>query len=187
MKQECVFFHTPKQLEDAEEIFEQNNIEIIFKADEVTFDLIDLTDEERSSLFYEEFTLIDDSIRQLKDRDRDIQFLLRRLEPIQKEVKELQELDRQAGIKKHFVELERYRIKISKLYQRIERSTFRRRISRFDSDYDFGSKNITCKVLIGRVDGNIVRFIEFVGNKDPIVTITGSTANNLKNLLEKNF
>jgi hypothetical protein len=41
-------------------------------------------------------------------------------------------------------------------------------------------------VLIGKIDGNQVRFLEFLENQDPVVTIIGMNPNILAESLEKN-
>ena len=46
---------------------------------------------------------------------------------------------------------------------------------------------IDCGVIIGNIDGNLVRYLEFHDNDDPVVTITGSGTTSIKSQLESQF
>jgi len=47
--------------------------------------------------------------------------------------------------------------------------------------------NVSCSCIIGQKNGNMVRYLEFLENNDPIVSISGPNAIELKPGLEKKF
>ncbi len=52
---------------------------------------------------------------------------------------------------------------------------------------DLLSDTVECSCIIGQKNGNLIRFIEFLKNDDPIVTISGPNALELKPGLEQKF
>ncbi|KEQ56546.1 hypothetical protein SCCGRSA3_02035 [Marine Group I thaumarchaeote SCGC RSA3] len=184
MKQECVFFHTEKGIEDAEQIFEKNNMKVVFKSDRCSIDFAELTDEEKISFLKKDSQQIKESIDNTQEMLSNISDDLKKIQKIYKDY-EIAENDNW-----NLKSLQRYETQSRRLEQRLSRLG-RYRSSFFVSRFLHLGMNrdgrIDCGVIIGNIDGNLVRYLEFHDNDDPVVTITGSGATSIKSQLESQF
>ncbi|RZD42233.1 MAG: hypothetical protein CXT78_09760 [Thaumarchaeota archaeon] len=176
MNQECEFFHTEKKWESAKEILSKNGVEIFFKEEYAHLSIDELTDEERKAWKKENMHLLPDLLPKLKKAS----------ETIQKNIEVISQFTSLVG--KPQVTVEDW-LNLAPLYEQISSlqsdltpfSYFERKPDRWKSE------NISCNIIIGQKNGNLVRFLEFNDNDDPVVTITGNSALSLKSEIEEQF
>lgn len=184
MKQKCVFFHTEKGIEDVKELFLKNNIDIVFKSNNCSVDFTDLTNEEKISYFKK-------GAQQIKQSLIKTQEVIKKISSDLEKIQKIQQAYETAGIDESDLDsIQRYEIQAQRLESRLFMlGKFRRSfiVNRMlHSNIDIDGK-LDCGIIIGSIDGNIVRFLEFYDNDDPIITITGNTANALKSHLQRQF
>lgn len=176
MKQETVFLHTAKTMEDAEKIFKENGIEVIFKRRMVRMNYDELTQEEQR-------TLINERKPNLSELQNSLESLQKRIEDSMAILNVVQTSPMQKPDTLHpwinFDLLHNEIDAVDDLISPMTNST-RWRDDQFDHRVD-------CGIIIGNYNGQHIRFLEFRENDDPIITITGNDPNPIKDILEQNF
>jgi len=185
MEQQCVYFHTEKEFSTANTILETDGVEILFAAESVEIPIRNLTAEEKDA-WYD--SLINEMVESLPGLERSIKSLEIQISVMQEQKNDLSEIQRALHKDKD------NRNAIKTLLASMRKSTRtnlmrgRRRFRPFDfSMRDLFSDTVECSCIIAKKNENIIRYIEFLANKDPIVTISGPNAMDLKPGLEQKF
>lgn len=169
-------------MEDAEKIFKDNGIEIIYKNDDTGIKYSDLTDEEKK-------TWVDEN---KKYSPKQILSSLNELhDKLGKHLLGIKTIFQLPDDVKHESFFDDYMLRSSvrnlahEIFQ-IMSSRMRMGSLYYDSEVE-DDNEVSCSVMIGKSGDSIIRFLEFRENDDPIVTITGGNMNPLKESLEKLF
>jgi len=176
MQQQCVFFHTTKNLAESNEILKQEGMQIILKTNSLYLDFEDMNEEEQKSWLKE--------IRgDLEDAADDIDMFYKKLERFHSQKEEFPK-----NIRNLIDELPQSDFVLSGQHKKIVQklvehftyyNNFRTRdIQRF-------GQGIRCSCIIARQGDDIVRYVEFLS--DPVVTVISKNAAKLKSVLEKKF
>jgi len=183
MEQQCVYFHTEKEFSIANEILETDGVEILFTAKSAEIPMSSLTVEEKDAWndsLLENIVSVPEFGRRIKSLEIGISYM-------QEERNLLLELQKQFHKDPHD------KTALQALKRSLMRSSGRdRNRNRFPSSELFDMNEmvqdtVKCSCIIGKKDGNMIRYIEFLENKDPIVTISGPNALELKPRLEQKF
>jgi hypothetical protein len=185
VKQECVYFHTEKILEEAEEIFNKNKIEIIFKSKDTTIDMGDLTQEEKISLFQEELQSIHQDISEITSVEKLLHDQITTIEEIKNNYDNT--VLPSEGDFHAIRQYKKYRFRLERSLRALGRHALNYPLHRYSRSNSYENNSVPCSVIIGQLNGNLVRFLEFHDNDDPVVTITGINSSKIKSQLESQF
>jgi len=183
MKQQLEFFHTEKNLEETEEILAKEKMEIIFRSDDTFLSIHDLNAEEK-------IAYLEATIPQTKCGNNKLQHAIQLFNKVEKRsmefVKEIEELIKTMKENPNcfktylmFNEILKTSDKLRGKNDQVDSFSF------FRYAYNLPTEIIHCRCIIAKVNNNIVRYLEFLD--DPVITITGPKASNLKSSLEKKF
>jgi len=183
MKQECVYFHTEKDLKQTEEILAKEKMEIIFRSDDTYLSIHDLNAEEKIAYF-------EATIPQTKCGNDKLQHAIQLFNKVEKRsmefVKDIEELiktmkENPNSFKTNlmFNDILKTSDKLRNKNDQVDGFSFYRYA------YNLPTGVIRCKCIIAKTNNNIVRYLEFLD--DPIISITGAKASSLKSSLEKKF
>lgn len=168
-------------MEDAEKLFQQNGIEIIFKDYRSLVKFSDLTDEEKKTWLDENQPSSSELLASLNKLHAELGkhlLTLNTLNQLPDNVKKSEYMD-------SFNVMNHLHATISGIDAEF---TPRLRHGHFFHDLSIEDDGaVECKVIIGKSGNSIIRFLEFIENDDPIVTITGGDMHPLKESLEKLF
>jgi len=178
MEQKLVYLHTDKNLKETEEILKQQGMEIILISDSLQLNFSDMTKEEQLSYLKTLEADLEDTADQLVMLDKEI---LARKKSFSKEYRKILISLKHSGKTdtiKHFQHLQVKFKKIRYLDHELSQLSYRSR------DLDL-YESIECSCLIAKMGTDVIRYLEF--KKDPVLTITGPNATNLKSTLESKF
>ena len=187
MQQQCVYFHTEKEPKETENILKKEKMQIIFKTNQVEMRLQDLTEEEKNGWQKFEVERIIDTIKSLEEYDRKRQEHFEKLKSAKNEmIKFIQSCKNdvaKAKVNKAIRE---------KLMESLEHAGSREMYiteSILMDDIPTFSRNnrIICSCIIAKQGENFVRYLQFLENQDPVLTITGPNADSIKSTLEEKF
>jgi len=183
MQQQCVSLHTNKDLAETEQIFENEDMEILLKTNEMFINFSDMTDEEKISWI----KLMREDLHIAVD---DMEIFYRKIERFNKK-KHISPED----FRKMLDSLDMSKaIVLDEAHQNLIRElVIFENESRHVSFYVNGrtliverfGEGIRCSCIIARKGTDVVRYLEFL--KDPVVTFTGPNANKLKSTLQSKF
>jgi len=183
MEQKLVYLHTDKNLEEAKQILEQEEMEILLKTDTMYIDFSDMTEEEQSSWIKLMKDDLEDAVDDLEIFYRKIQLFNKKNYTTPENVRKMFEALSKSN---DFVLSQAHRDLIREIVE------FGRKTRHISYVTRFGTRNIErfgegirCSCIIARKGTDIVRYLEFL--KDPIITINGPNATSLKSSLEKQF
>jgi hypothetical protein len=183
MQQQCVYLHTFKDLNEAEKIMKENGMTIILKQENTYIDVDEMNEEEKRSY----------------------------LETIKNEFAEtLEEIGKaQVRGEMYFKSLQMMKTTIFEIFDLLNKTSNNQQVNEkfdlllsemrkvneiievFDTIRNFKYRHIrvdhkpSCSVIIAKKGDEIIRYLEF--EKDPVITITGPNATNLKSTLESKF
>ena len=180
MQQKLVYLHTDKDLKETEEILKKQGMEIIFKTDYLTMDLLDMTEEEQVSYLKTLDEDLEDSAAHLEIQEKEIDLFARK-ESLSKRYRELLNSYNNSNYTdkiKLFPRLREEYYKIQKRGHILYDISHRARELRLD-------RRITCSCLIAKMGTDVIRYLAF--EKDPVITISGPRCNELKATLEKSL
>ena len=183
MEQQCVYFHTEKQFSIANTILETDGVEILFSAESIEIPLRNLSAGEKDA-WYD--YVVDEMVKSLPVLEHTIKSLEFQISSLQEQKNDLSEILRAA-----YKDINNKNA-LKTLLASMRKSTKTNLARESSSELVFGmmdllSDTVECSCIIGQKNGNVVRFIEFVRNDDPIVTISGPNALELKSRLEQKF
>ena len=183
MEQKLVYLHTDKNLEEAKQILEQEEMEILLKTDTMYIDFSDMTEEEQSSWIKLMRDDLEDAVDDLEIFYRKIQLFNKKNYTSPENVRKMFEALSKSNdyvLSQAHIDLIREIVEFGRKTKHISYFT------RFETHNvkKFGEA-IRCSCIIARKGTDIVRYLEFL--KDPILTINGPNATSLKSSLEKQF
>jgi len=179
-----VIFHTLKSFQRTEQILREANMEIIFKSKRAEVPLDEMSDEERESwLVFQQKRLVMNSSnlkQSINSGKETLAFLSDSFEIIEKiqkmsqnepDYRQIEEMI-QACIKKHS-HLRSY-FGYNRMVDLLE----------YKLPSMLNSAEITCTTIIAKKGENWLRYLRALKNEDPIVTISGSDAEQIRTLFE---
>jgi len=187
MQQQCVYFHTEKEPKETENILKKEKMQIVFKAEQVHLQFKDLTEEEKRS--WEKFQLeqINLSLEQITVHECKLEEYLEIIKVgIGDLVEFVESCKNNAGNAKEEKAIRQ------KLKQALKGVRFRElyhfeAIMLHDIPNLFNNDRISCSCIIAKQGENFVRYLRFLANEDPVMTITGPNADSIKSTLEEKF
>ncbi len=198
MSQQCVHFHTNKELNTAEDILKMEGMEIIIQSNNATLLFSDLTDEEKKSYLLEIEKELKEHFQFSEKILKQFGMLLKDYPKFEKSTFEsLKLMNNNSGKIVKSKMYDKYSSNMVSLYTALSDCSFRmRRIAdpfggslgatRRRPGYNHAPiGKIECSLLVAKKGDNTVRYLSFM--RDPIITITGPQAKNLKTNLEKKF
>ena len=182
MLQKTIQFHTSKSFPQTLKIFNKEKLEIIFHSERLHMNFMDLTLEEQISWIKTREKYLRHSDEFLKKHSGKFENLFDSLRDLRTQTKELLEL----------YKTEPLSYKTSEKYEQFNRER-KQLMEKYDYNalYDLLSHHfrdglsVYCSCIIARKGPNLVRYLSF--KRDPIVTIIGSKASDLKTSLESKF
>ncbi len=184
MSQQSVYFHTEKNLCETEEILAKEKMEIIFRSDDTYLSIHNLNAEEK-------IAYLETTIPQTKCGNNKLQHAIQLFNKVEKRsmefVKDIEELIKTMKENPNcfktylmFNEILKTSEKLRSKNDQVDGFSFYRYARNLPEGV------IHCKCIIAKVNSNVVRYLEFLDD-DPVITITGAKASNLKSSLEKKF
>jgi len=191
MSQQCVHLHTKKELNATEDILKNQGMEIIIQSNNATIQFSDLTDEEKKSFMLE-------VEKELKDHFRFSEKTLKQIEMVMKDYSKFKKSifaslslmknnPDKIGRSKWYIKYSSNIMSLSSsfldCYHRMRQIANPLDARLPDSPRgilnSFGSMgSIRCSLLVAKKEDSTVRYLSF--KSDPILTITGPKAKNLK-------
>ena len=183
MQQQSVYLHTNKNLEEAEQILEQEEMEILLKTDSMYIDFSDMTKEEQSSWIKLLRDDLEDAVDELEIFYHKIQRFNKKNYATPENIRKMFEALPKSN---DFVLSQAHRDLIKELIELGRKTKYVSYFTRFGNRNieRFGEK-IRCSCIIARKGTDIIRYLEFLN--DPIITINGPNATTLKSTLESKF
>ncbi len=181
MQQKLVYLHTDKNLKETEEILKQQGMEIILTTDSLYLNFSDMTEEEQFSYLKTLDGNLEDIADQLEIQDKEIEILSRKGYSFSKEFREILNSlknSRNSDTIKHFRHLQEELNKIQDLSYTLRDIGNRSRDNHLN-------ESTRCSCLIAKMGSDVIRYLAF--KNDPILSITGPNAPNLKSTLESKF
>jgi len=181
MEQKLVYLHTDKNLEETEEILKKQGMEIILFTDTLYLNFSDMTEEEQLSYLKTLEADFEDTADQLEIQDKEIQIIARKGYSFSKGFREILNSlknSKNTDAIKHFQHLQDELEKIRHLSYSLSHLGQRARSVHL-------IEKIHCSCLIAKMGTDIIRYLAF--KNDPVLTITGPNAHNLKSTLESKF
>lgn len=186
MKQECVFFHTEKSLREAKNILKNEKMQIVFRSDNVQLKLSDLTEEEKISWGKFQDERIFRNLQRIRDWEQEWSASFKNSKSIYDEtvhlMKELRKKGNLTKMKQILKEKLGKHMRSGKISQLFSAQYFMDEIPDI-----LDSNEIHCSCIVAKQGDNIVRYLKFLENEDPVITITGPKASSLKLSIEGKF
>jgi len=198
MSQQCVHFHTNKELNTAEDILKMEGMEIIIQSNNATLLFSDLTDEEKKSYMIEVEKELKEHFQFSEKILKEFGMLLKDYPKFEKSTFEsLKLMKNNPGEILRSKMYAKYSSNMTSLWTALSDCSYRMRhladplgygigVPRRRSEHNSVSiGRIECSLLVAKKGDNTVRYLSFM--RDPILTITGPNASKLKSTLEKQF
>lgn len=181
MQQKLVYLHTEKNLEQTEEILRQQGMEIILKTNRMRLSFSELTEEEQYGYLKTVIDNLEQTADQLELYDKQLEIFTKRGKSYAKAFREF--CDSYKNSKNKDV-IQRY-IEMKKGLKKIQIVAYQLSDLRYEArDIGFDD-GIRCSCIIAKMGTEIIRYLSF--KHDPVLTITGPNATNLKSNLESKF
>jgi len=181
MQQQLVYLHTEKNLYETEEILKQQGMEIILKTNSMSIYFSDMTDEEQISFLKTLEEDLEVTVEMLDIQDRHIEILARHGNSFSKDYREILKSLKFSKNEDAIKQFQVIKKKLRKSQRLAESFSDLRNRVRFLGLTD----SVSCSCLIAKNGTDIIRYLSF--EQDPVLTITGPNATNLKSSLEKQF
>jgi len=183
LQQKLEYFHTEKNLKETEEILAKEKMEIIFSSKDTFLSIHNLNAEEKIAYF-------EATVAQTKCGNDRLQHAIQLFNSVEKRsikfvndikelIKTMKENPNSFKTNLMFNEILKTSYKLRNKNDQVDGFSFYRYA------HNLPTVEIHCKCIIAKVNNNIVRYLEFLD--DPVITITGPRASNLKSTLEKKF
>ena len=181
MEQKLVYLHTDKNLKETEKILKKQGMEIILTTDTLYLNFSDMTEEEQISYLKTLEADFENTADELEIQDKELEIVARRGYSFSKGFREIinsLKNSRNTDTIKHFQHLEEEFRKIRLLSYSLSHLGKRVRAVHLN-------EKIPCSCLIAKMGTDVIRYLAF--KDDPVLTITGLNATNLKSTLESKF
>ena len=181
MEQQCIYLHTTKDLAQTEEILKKRGMEIVFKSEDADIKFSDMTEEEKISWIK---SMQEDLIIQISDMESMRKVFEIGINSIEKKFADVLNLvkdDNHYNIDEKFKKLVKEMGEIDQHYYKM--GDWKNCVT-IDHGL-FRSSRLRCSCLVAKTESGVVRYLSFLN--DPILTITGKNAKNLKSSMEKQF
>ena len=181
MKQQCIYLHTTKDLAETETILKNEGMQIVFQSDDAEIKFSDMTEEEKISWLKSMHEDLDVQIIDMESNRTAFQLEINFIEKKFVDVVNLLKDDNYSNVD------EKYK-KIVKEMSEIDQHYYKTGDWRNCVTIDHGiirQSKLRCSCLIAKTGTDVVRYLSFLN--DPILTITGKNATNLKSSLEGKF
>jgi len=189
MQQQCVYFHTEKEPKETENILKKEKMQIIFKTNQVEMRLQDLTEEEKDSWQKFQLEQIKMHLEVIEIYEHQHQENFEKIKSKNKEIAEIiQSCLTSVENLKVVNKANRKRLKLTLKSVRSHRELYftERGMMDYPSQL-FENNRIICSCIIAKQGENFVRYLQFLENQDPVLTITGPNADSIKSTLEEKF
>ena len=183
MQQQCVYLHTFKNINEAEKIMKENGMTIILKQKSTYIDVSEMNEEEKRSYLE---TIKDEFVETLEEIGKaevNGELYFKQLQMMKTTIFEILDLLDKTSNNQQVNE--KFDLLLSEMRNVIEI------IEVFDKIHNLRYSHIrvghrpSCSMIIAKKGDEIIRYLEF--EKDPVITITGPNATNLKSTLESKF
>jgi len=187
VQQQCVYFHTEKEPKETEIILKKEKMQILFKTERVLLRVQDLTDEEKDSWQKFQLEQINSFIKNIEIFEDKTQESFEKVKSANKKLfkfvdsckNDVGNLNINKAIGMRFNQILK---NIS--YEGLDRAE---RHLLYDVPYNLENNKIICSCIIAKQGENFVRYLKFIENQDPVLTITGPNADSIKSTLEEKF
>ena len=183
MQQQCVYLHTFKNINEAEKIMKENGMTIILKQKSTYIEVNEMNEEEKRSYLE---TIKDEFVETLEEIGKaeiNGELYFKQLQMMKSTIFEILDLfDKTPNNQQVNEKFEILLVGMGKVNEIIEA---------FDKIRNLRYSLIrvghrpSCSIIIAKKGEEIIRYLEF--EKDPVITITGPNATNLKSSLESKF
>lgn len=189
MQQKSVYLHTTKNVKQAEKILKNAGMEIVFRCDDTSMDLKELSTEERICWFEHIDEQFKRALKEFEQSGKLIESLKKGLQSFSNEIVEFTELFKNDPKSyKTSQKYEKFVKKVTRFHKPAIPIEIFKSTSRGMRNLELlAGKKISCSCILARKDNNLIRYLEFLENNDPILTISGPKATNLKTSLQRKF
>jgi len=181
MKQQCIYLHTTKDLAETETILKNEGMQIVFQSDDAEIKFSDMIEEEKISWLKSMQEDLDGQISDMELNRKAYQLGINFIEKKFVDVLNLLKDDNYSNVDEKCK-------KIVEEMSEIDQHYYKMGDWKSCVTIDHGiirQSKIRCSILIAKTGTDVVRYLSFLN--DPILSITGPHATNLKSSLEKNF
>ena len=183
MQQQCVYFHTFKNIDAAERILKENGMSIILKQKNTYMDVSEMNDEEKRSYLETIKNEFAETLEEIGRVEINGELYFKQLQMMKSTIFEIFDLFGKTSSNQQINE------KFDLLLAQIKKVN--NVVDIFDKFRNLRYAHIraghrpSCSILIAKKGDEIIRYLEF--EKDPVITVTGPNATNLKSSLESKF
>ena len=183
MQQQCVYLHTFKELNEAEKIMKENGMTIILKQKSTNIYVNEMNEEEKRSYLETIKHEFADTLEEIGKAQVSGEMYFKTLQLMKTTIIEIFDLLNNTSNNPQINEkFDLFLAEVKKVNDIVELfDKFRN--ARY-SLIHVGHRP-SCSILIAKKGDEIIRYLEF--EKDPVITITGPNATNLKSTLESKF
>jgi len=181
MKQQCIYLHTTKDLAETEEILKNEGMQIVFQSDDAEIKFSDMIEEEKIGWLKSMQEDLDGQISDMELNRKAYQLGINFIEKKFVDVLNLLKDDNYSNVDEKCK-------KIVEEMSEIDQHYYKMGDWKCCVTIDHGiirQSKIRCSCLIAKTGTDVVRYLSFLN--DPILSITGPHATNLKSSLEKKF
>ena len=182
MLQKSVSFHTSKSFPQSLEILKKARLEILFHAEGIHFDFMELTVEEQISWLQTREKFLRRSDEFLKKHSGNFENLFDSLKDLRKQTKELIKLYRSRPL--NYQTSEKYE-QFNKARQQLMKKYDYEPLYDLLSHHFRDGLSVYCSCIIAKKGNNLVRYLSF--KRDPIITIQGPESRAMKAILTTRF
>jgi len=182
MQQKYLQFHTSKSFSQTLEILEKEKLEIIFQSNECRIDFTELTIEEQISWIEANEEHMKHYDMFFKKQGGNLESYFESIMDFRKQTKELVKLHRNNP--SSYKTSEKYD-QFIKAWEKVKGKYDFRPVYHYSQEYLKPNVRVSCSCIIAKKGTNLVRYLSF--ESDPIVTIIGSKASDLKTSLKSKF
>ncbi len=199
MSQQCVHLHTTRELDATERILKMQGMEIIVQSNNAKLRFSDLTDEEKKSYMLEVEKELKEHLESNEKTLKKFGMFMKDYSMFKKSIFASLDLIKNSNVIRTTKAYEKYSSNITSLahsfmdcyngmYQishplGLVPTSWRRTQNSSVAIGTIGT--IRCSLLVAKKGDNTVRYLSF--KRDPILTITGPDAKNLKSTLQSKF
>ena len=183
MQQQCVYLHTFKNINEAEKIMKENGMTIILKQKSTYIDVSEMNEEEKRSYLETIKNEFADTLEEIGAAEVNGELYFKQLQMMKRTIFEIFELlDKTSNNQQVNEKFDLLLAELKKVKNIIE--IFDKFRTRRYTYISVGHRP-SCSIIIAKKGDEIIRYLEF--EKDPVLTITGPNATNLKSTLESKF